>query len=40
MRDYLRATDFSRMPEEIVALYDDGTAALGQEVYVPSNLRA
>ncbi len=26
MRDYLRGTDFSHIPDELVALYDDGTA--------------
>jgi hypothetical protein len=25
MRDYLRGTDFSRLPEDAIALYDDGT---------------
>ena len=25
MRDYLRGTDLGRIPDEIVALYDDGT---------------
>jgi hypothetical protein len=34
MRDYLRAADFSRMAEEVVALYDDGTQANGELVYV------
>ena len=38
MRDYLRGTDLSRMPEEVVALYDDGTEAVGDLVYVPKNL--
>jgi phytanoyl-CoA dioxygenase PhyH len=33
MRDYLRATDFSRLPEEIVALYDDGSGSSGELVY-------
>ena len=27
MRDYIRATDFSRLPEDAVALYNDGTEA-------------
>ena len=40
MRDYLRGTDLSRMPEEVVALYDDGTEAVGDLVYVPKNLSA
>jgi hypothetical protein len=34
MRDYLRATDFSRIAEEVVALYDDGTEAAGELIYV------
>jgi hypothetical protein len=33
MRDYLRATDFSHLPDDIVALYDDGTAAGGELIY-------
>jgi hypothetical protein len=33
MRDYLRGTDLSRVPDEIVRLYDDGTAVRGQEIY-------
>ena len=33
MRDYLRGTDFiTRIPEEIVMLYDDNTAK-GDKVY-------
>ena len=38
MRDYLRGTDLSRIPQEVVALYDDGTEAVGDLVYVPKNL--
>ena len=26
MRDYLRASDLSHLPEEAIALYDDGSA--------------
>ena len=37
MRDFLRGSDLSRLPEEIVALYDDGTAADGELLYVPKN---
>jgi hypothetical protein len=34
MRDYLRGTDFvSRIPEEIVMLYDDNTTAKGDLIY-------
>jgi hypothetical protein len=29
MRDYLRCTDLARLPEDVVALYDDGTAEAG-----------
>ena len=39
MRDYLRATDFSRLPEEIVALYDDGSGSSGELVYSRSRTR-
>lgn len=35
MRDYLRATDFSHIPEELVALYDDGTEGKGELMYKP-----
>ena len=38
MRDYMRGTDFSRIPEEIVSLYDDGTEADGELVYQPKTL--
>lgn len=40
MRDYLRGTDLSRLPEEIVALYDDGTGGEGELVYEPQNVGA
>jgi len=33
MRDYLRGTDLERLPEDLVALYDDGTAADGKLIY-------
>ena len=36
MRDYLRATDLSRLPEAVVARYDDGTADLGEAIYASS----
>lgn len=36
MRDYLRATDFARIPDELVALYDDGTELKGDLIYQPS----
>jgi hypothetical protein len=35
MRDYLRGTDLSRLPEEVIALYDDDTVAAGQAIYQP-----
>jgi hypothetical protein len=35
MRDYLRGTDFSRVPEEVVSLYDDGTEIRGDVIYTP-----
>lgn len=33
MRDYLRASDCSRLPDEIVALYDDGSGSSGELIY-------
>lgn len=33
MRDYLRMTDLSRVPEELVKMYDDGTAGRGSVLY-------
>ena len=35
MRDYLRATDLSRLPAEVIALYDDGSVASGKAIYEP-----
>lgn len=35
MRDYLRGTDLAHIPEELVALYDDGTGAEGELIYQP-----
>lgn len=37
MRDYLRGSDLSRIPEELVALYDDGTAGQGALLYQPAS---
>jgi hypothetical protein len=33
LRDYLRATDLSHVPEDVVALYDDDTNTKGELVY-------
>ncbi|QPD03599.1 MAG: hypothetical protein Nkreftii_001373 [Candidatus Nitrospira kreftii] len=33
MRDYLRATDLTHIPDELIALYDDETAGEGKLVY-------
>jgi hypothetical protein len=38
MRDYLRAADLERIPEELVRLYDDGTPATGELIYQPPPL--
>jgi hypothetical protein len=35
MRDYLRATDLTHIPDELVALYDDASAGQGNLVYRP-----
>jgi hypothetical protein len=35
MRDYLHGTDLSGVPEEVIALYDDGSGASGELVYTP-----
>jgi hypothetical protein len=37
LRDFLKATDFSQVPEEIVSLYNDGTEAMGDLVYQPAS---
>ena len=36
MRDYLRAIDFTHIPDDIIALYDDGTEADGELLYRPT----
>lgn len=33
MRDYLRGSDLSHIPDDLVALYDDGTGAEGDLIY-------
>ena len=35
LRDFMRGTDLQRMPEEIVAMYDDGSAGDGIAVFTP-----
>jgi hypothetical protein len=35
MRDYLRCTDHERLPEDVIAQYDDGTVGKGEAVYRP-----
>lgn len=37
MRDFMRSTDCERLPEDIVALYDDGTATQGDLIYMPKS---
>lgn len=37
MRDYLRCSDLSRVPQKVIELYDDGTADDGELIYVPEN---
>jgi hypothetical protein len=38
--EFLRATDFSRIPDEVLSLYYDGTENLGDVAYRPSELNA
>ena len=38
MRDYLRASDLEKLPEDIVALYDDGTEAADKILYFGDRL--
>lgn len=38
MRDFLRGTDLSRLPDDVVGLYDDGVAAEGELVYMPKDV--
>jgi hypothetical protein len=38
MRDYLRASDLQKLPEEVVQLYDDGTATADQVLYFGDRL--
>ena len=36
MRDYLRGTDLSRLPEDLVRQYDDGPTEGKQLIYQPN----
>ena len=38
MRDYLRATDLAKLPEELIALYDDGSAEGDKVLYFGDRL--
>jgi hypothetical protein len=38
MRDYLRATDLAKLPEEVIALYDDETASGDKVLYFGDRL--
>jgi hypothetical protein len=38
MRDYLRATDLAHLPEEAIALYDDGTSKGQRTLYFGDKL--
>jgi hypothetical protein len=38
MRDYLRASDFSHLPDEVIALYDDDTADAEKVLYFGGRL--
>jgi hypothetical protein len=35
MRDYLRASDHAKLPEDVIALYNDGSESDGNLVYDP-----
>lgn len=38
MRDYLRASDMAHLPDEVIALYDDGTAIDKEILYFGDKL--
>ena len=38
MRDYLRASDLQKLPEDVVQLYDDGSATADQVLYFGDRL--
>lgn len=40
MRDYLNCADSTRVPNDVIALYDDGSEAGGELIYTPKNLGA
>ena len=40
MRDYVRASDLEKLPEEVVQLYDDGAATADQVLYFGDRLAA
>ena len=40
MRDYLNGANLSRVPDNVIALYDDATTAGGELIYTPKNLSA
>jgi hypothetical protein len=37
LRDFLRTSDLSRVPDDVVALYCDGTETMGDLIYQPAN---
>jgi len=40
LRDFLRVSDLSRVPEDVVALHSDGTETMGDLIYRPSTPNA
>jgi len=38
MRDYLRASDLTKIPEDVVRLYDDGTETSADILYFGDRL--
>jgi hypothetical protein len=40
VREFLRSSDLSRLPEDVASLYNDGTENLGSLVYEPKELEA